>query len=382
MSIIPVLLKDLVTRITFEQNLTTVLETFRTAEFAVDSWRPGGGYHTLASFLAKGLTAGTDVVQAIAKGGHLDLATGNWLTLLARSWFRLTRRPASYAYFTVRLSLAAGAAPYPAVAGAVWVETAAHKRFNCTTGGIVPSGSSLDLTFKAESPGSSYNVTPADINLMITAVPGMTCLGITLTIPGLNAESDTELRTRCRLRWATLAAQAVGGTYQFWALTEDDGTTARAQVTRAYVDIDNPEGPGTVHVYLAGPAGAVDPAVVTEVDDDLQERKGPSTDLLTSSASALTIAPTGTAWVSGTTTTAAIAEAEALFAEMLLAIPIGGHNIGGSRGVFRDEIEATIRQATGVVRVSLTSGDHTMTATQVAVPAATLPLGGISFLAA
>lgn len=394
MSVIPVLLKDLVTRITYNQNLETVLETFRTAEFAVDSWRSGGGYHSLASILAKGLTAGTDVVRSIANGGFLDLATGNWLTLLARSWFGLTRRPASYAYYSVTLTSASGTPPQPLTAGAIWV-TDGTLRFNSVSSTAyplpvtLPSGGSAIITFKAESPGGTYNL--ATINALITAMPGVTVTARTLSTPGLDAETDVALRNRCRLRWATLARQPVGATYEFWALTEADGVTARAQVTRAYVDIDNPEGPGTVHVYLAGPSGAVSSAVVAEVDADLQYVRGATTTLTVSSAAALEIIPTGTAWVYGATTPDAIADAEAAFAAMLVDLPIGGRLIGGTRALFRDEVESAIRSGhgkdypvTGVVRVSLTSGDHAMTKTQVAVPAAlpAAPLDGVNFTAA
>ncbi len=216
---------------------------------------------------------------------------------------------------------------------------------------------------------------------MVTAVPGMTCLGIALATPGLNVESDPELRTRCRSRWATLSAHWPGAAYEFWALTEADGTTARAQVTRAYADIDNPGGPGTVYLYVAGPAGAVSEEVRAAVDTDIQARRGVSWILTTYSAAEVEIDPVGTAWVSGVDTNTARSQAKDLLNEMLAAIPIGGRNVGGSRGVFRDEIEATIRQVPGVVRVALTSGDHAMTPTQVAVPAG-LAWQQINFFAA
>ena len=66
MAVVPVTLTELVTRITESENLATCREVFRSAEFAVDSWQKGGGFHTLTAALARGLTRVTDIVQQIA----------------------------------------------------------------------------------------------------------------------------------------------------------------------------------------------------------------------------------------------------------------------------------------------------------------------------
>lgn len=367
MAIIPVTFASLITRVTESENLASALEVYRSAGFAVDSWKRGGAYHTLTAAFARGLTRVSDVVRMIALGGYLDHATGQWLTLLARSWFGLTRRPASYTYQTLRLTSSAGAPPYTIVAGQVWVTTSAGRRFNGTTGGVLASAGTLDITIKAESPGSAYNVSTGTVTTLVTPLPGVTCSNISVVTEGLDGELDGELRQRCRLRWATLAAQVPGATYEFWALTEPDGETARAGVTRVYADIDNPGGANTVNVWLAGPTGGVDAGVVTDVDTDLQLRRGVSTILTVASAPEGTVAPTGTVWVSGVLTTAAETQGEAALDALIAATPIGGTDIGGTRAVFRDALEGAIRTATGVVRVSLTSGDHALEPNEVAV---------------
>ncbi len=369
MTIIPVLLSELVRKVSESENLSTCMDVFREAEFDVDSWKPGSGFHTLTWALSKGLTNLSDRVRLIARGGYLDLAEGLWLTLLACSWFRLTRRPASYASQTIQLTSAAGAPTYTIVPRQLWMAaTIGTKtyRFRNTTGGVLPSGGTLLVTAIAESPGASYNVATGTITETVTALPGVTCSNIATVSEGLDEEKDHELRRRCRLRWATLAAGSPGGMYEFWALTESDGETARAGVTRAYADTTNPGGAGTLHLYVAGPTGGVDANIVGAVDSDVQPRKGVGAILTTASAPETTAAPAGTVWFTGVQAEVE-AEAKALLDEYLASLPIGGSVVGSERGVFAEDLEAAIRGATGVVRARITSGDHTMTATQVAI---------------
>lgn len=384
--IVPVSLAALCQRISEAENLASFLDVFRTAGFAVDSWRAGGGFHTLTRACARGLTGLSEVVQQIARGGFLDLASGAWLTLLARSWFGVTRRPASYTFQTLRLSSTAGAPPYTIVPGQVWASTSATPgqgyRFNNTTGGTLPSGGTLAVTIKAESPGAAYNVDLHTVSVMVTALPGVTCDNIAVVTEGLNEESDPELKNRCRNRWPTLSGpeHLPGGAYEFLATTDPLTGEARPGVTRAYCDIDNPDGPGTIRVYLAGPEGPVSGAVVTSVDAELQPRRGVSCTLATLSAVEEEITPEGTVWVYGVTVGVAEAAGRAALDALLAAAPIGGYVWGSSRGIFRDELERALRAVPGVVRVALTTGDHTLLPYEVATADPSYP--GISFEAA
>ena len=379
MAIIPITFAQLVQRISDRKMLSSVIEHFRVADFDVDSWKAGGGYHTVARALSSGLSVLSEVVQMVAAGGYLDHARGPWLTLLARSWFGLRRRAATYAVQTVRLTLDAGASPEPIVAGTVWVTTESGLRFNLTSGGTVPSGGSLTFSAKAEHPGSEYNVSAGTITRLVTPRPGLTATNTGLTTAGLAEERDTELRARCRARWGTLAAHSPSSTYAFWALTDDNGIDARAGVTRCYVDDSNPEGAGTVNVYLADEAGPADPVVVVpEVDTALQSKRGISTVLRTLGAVPKTINPVGTAWVRGTTATEAQAAGSLALNTLLAETPIGGHAIGGERGLFNDQIAAALREVPGVVRVSLSSAEHLLSIGEVPVaPAGDWP--GLSF---
>jgi hypothetical protein len=214
---------------------------------------------------------------------------------------------------------------------------------------------------------------------MVTSLPGVLCDNIAVITEGLNEESDAELKVRCRGRWPTLSApeHMPGGGYEFLAKTDPETGEARPGVTRAYCDIDNPDGPGTVRVYLAGPEGPVDGSAVTAVDADLQTLRGVSCTLTTLSAVEHEITPEGTVWVYGRLASAAAPEGRAALDALLAAAPIGGTEWGGTRGIFRDELEQALRAVPGVVRVSLTTGDHTLLPYEVATADSDYP--GIHF---
>lgn len=372
--IIPVSLAALRARITESENLASFLDVFRTAGFAVDRWRAGGAFVTLARALARGLTTGTGLVRGLAEGSFLDLASGDWLTLLAASWFRLQRRPASYAEHTITLHNGPGSVPYTVVPGQVWVSTSATPgaghRFRNTGAGPLPASSELALTFRAEQPGAAYNVEPGTPLVMVTSLPGVTPHLTALVTAGLDEETDEELRTRCRSRWATLAPEHCmpGAGWEFWALTMPDGVTARDGVTRAYCDIDNPDGPGTLTVYLAGPAGAVTEDVRTAVDADLQALEVPGAVVTVASAVEHPVSLTGEVWiVPGVEDTPAAVRAalNALLAKM----PIGGRTIGNVSGIFRDELEQALRAVPGVARATITSAPIALAPHEIAVAA-------------
>jgi hypothetical protein len=208
------------------------------------------------------------------------------------------------------------------------------------------------------------------------------CDNIAVVTEGLNEESDPELKNRCRNRWPTLSGpeHLPGGAYEFLATTDPLTGEARPGVTRAYCDIDNPDGQGTIRVYLAGPEGPVSGAVVTSVDAELQPRRGVSCTLATLSAVEEEITPEGTVWVYGVAVGVAEAAGRAALDALLAEMPIGGTVWGSSRGIFRDELERVLRAVPGVVRVALTTGDHTLLPYEVATADPSYP--GISFEAA
>ena len=365
---IPVSLSSLLTAISKASALDTVLFGLRSLGFKVTSWQSGGIGLTIAHFLADLVAQYSSTVLQIAKGGFLDYATGNWLTILADNLFDEQRKVSTKTAGTMLLASSAGAPPYTIVPYQIWATTPAGHRFVNTSGGTIASGAgeTLELTWEAESAGAEYNIPSGATLTWVTPLPGVTLTnpsgtgGDWLSSPGTDEESDDSLKAKCRAKWATRSYQRPAGAYEYWAKSASDS------VTRVFVDDQNPDGPGTLRVYLAGASGGIsDTGVISAVDSVLQLRKGPTSQVLTLGTSESVVNITGTVYVRGYTATEAETSVDSKIASLFASIPIRGEVIGEEPGaVFRDAIIETIRAGTGVIKVNLT------------FPAADLVLGG------
>ena len=376
-------LSDLLATTSKDAALSTVLEFFSSLGFKVTSWQEGGIGLTTANFLADLVAKSSEKVQLIAAGGFLDFASGSWLTTLADQLYNETREPAIRTVGTMVLTSSDGAPPYTFSARQLWVTTSSGLRFNNTTGGTLASGSSetLSLTWEAEDPGTSYNIPVGSTLEFVTATPGVTISnpdtgsGDWISTYGADEESDEALRARCRLKWAVISYEYPAAAYEYWA------QSASSSVTRVLVDDQNPDGPGTLRVYLAGDSGGIsDSGIITAVDDVLQLRRAVSAQVTTLGATNKIVVPTGTVRYRGVDLATATANVEAALAEMFSSLPIGGESVGATSGVFRDSIVQAVRSADGIIKFDLS-----MPATDVDLElyeVATIDASGLSYFAA
>lgn len=276
----------LTTPVTQAQYLSQILATLAAQGFPVTAWQPGNAGRTLAVADAAALTDLRAVIADVARGGYLDTSTGDWLTLLAAGLFDLTRTAAVYAVGNVTLSCVATAGPYNITAGALVVTDGTRRwRSTNTTTRVVPSGGSVVVEVRAESPGTAHNgsgslllttpVSPALAGVTVTAA------GSWLTTSGAAEETDASLRARCRARWGTLGRGAADSAYVYLARA---GHSVEADVTRASVVWG--VGDGKLTVYLAGPAGPVSGGSVAIVGAWIDANKPGTDDPTVASASA------------------------------------------------------------------------------------------------
>jgi hypothetical protein len=332
-------LDELLTSDTEDEVLEFLLTELGFEDFPVTDYEPGGAGFTLLKIVARAIAEYQGVLREIAAGGLLDeaakLTATGWLTLLAKSWFELDRIAAVFAKPKFRLTCAAGAGPFTITPGQLWVRvTATGKLFNSanTSNETLTSGGTLDLEFRAESPGADHNLALGAGLELATALPGVTVTtqetstgsGTCMVVPGTDEESNAALLRRCRSRWATIGLQKTRDAYAFLATNVKlaDGTSdpATVSVTKVLVDDTNPRGPNTVDVYLAGEAGGI-PAgpIVTAVDTYLQERKALSADLLVAGATDASVSVAATVYC----TAAQVAAAKTKLVELLTAYQAG-----------------------------------------------------------
>lgn len=293
----------LTTAKTSAQYLSEILATLAGQGFPVTAWQSGNAGRTLAQADAVALADLRAVIADVARGGYLDTATGDWLTLLAAGLFDITRTPAVFAVGSVTLSCVSTAGPYNITAGALVVTDGTRRwRSTNTTTLTLPSGGSLVVEVRAESPGAAYNgsgsllsttpVSPSLAGVTVTAASSW------LTTSGAAEESDASLRARCRLRWSTLGRGATLEAYEYNALTSGVSAVTRAQVVAGVGD-------GTLTVYIAQASTAATSPQVAAVQAHI-DGVCPVTDTpAVTAATAVPIDVTATVYVAAASNTSA-----------------------------------------------------------------------------
>lgn len=374
MATVPVSLASLVATLSKTQAMEIVRAAFVSQRFRVTSWQSGGAGATVLHLLSDLVAQHSSVVAETAKGSLLKHARGTWLKLRAASTYDELPSAASKTVGTMQLASSAGAPPYTIQPGERWVRNTAGLLFRNTTGGTLASGAgqTLSLTFEAQYPGSQYNIPSGSSLEFVTPMAGVTVSnpvtssGDWITTDGTDEQSDDSLIAQCVAKWATRSYQAPSGVYEYWATKTSDA------VTRVYVDAENPDGPGTLRVYLAGPTGAiVSSSIIAAVDAVLQQRRSTCASVTTLGATEQVVAIVGTVYYRGATLAAVQAGVEAAIAALFASIEIGGVKLGDEQGyLFFDSVIDAIRDVAGVVKYAPTApaSDVALPAAAVAVP--------------
>ena len=345
--------------------------------FSATSWQEGSVPAALVQIGALVWSRTSAVAVALRDMAHNDTATGDTLTRLSASVFDNARTGAVAAEYTIRVSCSAAAGPYTIALGGLVVTDGTHTYRNVDDGDTayphtLASGTLVALQFQAETPGAASSVTATDIDTLVTALAGVTLSGQTQLVAGVDAESDVSLRARNRSKWGSLAIDAVKLGVTNLVLDTVPG------ITRVAVDDSNPDGPGTFRVYCASKYGTAAGADVTAARTAVRARVFDGGNVCSAySATANTIAVTGTVWYAPQLTSAETSTAcKSALREYLASVPIGGVQIGsGMVGtVPLNELENALRSMTigGVpavraVRLTLPTGDTTISETQVPV---------------
>lgn len=294
---------DLLTPDTEDTELSFLLTQLAdpTVGFPTANWQSGGVIYTLLRVFSRLFATQSTILVDIVKGGILRLSAGPWLDLLA-NWYDslaapVSRFPATFAQGTVALDVAAGSGPYDIAPSEVIVQDALKKQryFSNNTGTVtLPAGPSTTIVpFIAEHPGAGYNVASTVGLTVTTPRPGLTARfsvpagsNTWLTSQGTDAEKDADLRVRMRAKWGTVGFMKPHDAYLFLALnTPGVGTPP----TKTVVNDNNPRGPNTLDVWLAGPLGPIPTADETLISNYIISLKSPTADVQVANADVLTV---------------------------------------------------------------------------------------------
>lgn len=249
-------LEELVTPETAESLDEQQLALLQASDLPTTSWHSVSVPRVLLEVFSEVAADAWYSVAQIANGVIRERSTGLWLDAYATSQYDEERNAATFTLGTVTLT-DHGGGPHTITAGVTTFATAGQAlKFRATTGGTLALNGTLDVDVVGYAAGAAYNVPNGTIVELVSSLPTVTVdnpeIGLTgtwITTLGSDVESDSVLRTRLPLKWATLSTGSPPAAYISKAL-------AVVGVTRAAIDDANPDGPGTNRVYIDN-AGAV-----------------------------------------------------------------------------------------------------------------------------
>lgn len=309
-------LSDLVQPETQEEIEESLLGLAEENELPTTSWGPGSWILTVFKIFAAVLADAWYAVAQIANGGSLELATGRWLDRWAANYDDARKDPV-FAIGTMRL-VDAGGGPHVIAAGALVVSTSAGLQFRNITGGTLTLNGTLDLSFRAVAAGGQYNISNNTPLTLVTSLSGVSAsnpavgtTGTWISTLGADQESDDLLRARLKTKFPTLATGSPAAAYE-------NKAKAIAGVSRVKVDDGNPDGPGTVRVYVDASSS------VATLQASLDAWRPVGTKATAVAATTQSVTIPGTVTVARASRATSEAEVTANLTELAGRIPIGG----------------------------------------------------------
>lgn len=263
---------------TLEQSRQFMIDVLVSVGFkTAAAWQSGGLARTTAIEIpARILYDVSQTIATVARGGFNDTAEGDWLTLYSFSAYDNLRKEAVKARGVAVLTSESTAPPHTIEVDYLVATDGEGRNFRNKTAGQLPAGGTLALEWEAELAGEDGSISVNTLRTLQTTLVGVSINnpgvdGVWLTRLGANAESDEALRERNRSKWATRALHAAEDAYKNWALE------ASTEITRAQVDSQNPNGPGSLRIYLAGTTGEV-PASLEPIVENYINGSGEGSD--------------------------------------------------------------------------------------------------------
>ncbi|HGJ5881559.1 MAG TPA: baseplate J/gp47 family protein [Arsenophonus nasoniae] len=206
------------------------------------------------------------LIHVTLKNMYLATASGHWLDMFA--WgVNLARKPATEAKGLIRFyrSAEAGSVTVPTgtliqterINGIIYrVKTVETKTID-TVSVLVP--------VIAESAGGAYNLAPGYFRILPVAITGIDRVQNEdnwLLIPGANAESDKELRDRCRNQYNLVGNYHTDAVYRGMI-----ANVVGLSIERIFFLHDASRGAGTANAYLLLDSGVTSQPFIDKVND-------------------------------------------------------------------------------------------------------------------
>lgn len=342
-------LDDLVKPLTKEQIIESIYGVLAAVGVSTTTWKPGAVVRTMIVAVAIVLAALSRLLANVAKSGFLELATGAWLTLVARYVYGVERLEATFAEGEVTL-VNTGGGVYSGDAEDLVVATGTPSRlYRNTQPYDLGAGETITIAVRAVEAGSASTAQPGAINRLETTLLGVTCSNA-LPLVGLNEELDAALRVRCNEKLGALSPMGPWDAYSAAARNAKTSAGLPAGVTRTRIVKD---GAGGVTTYVASASGAIvgdeddTSTALGAVNDAVQRFAAPQAiTAIVRSATPRVFDVTYQVWAYNTlalTPAQLVALCDAKVLAFMSAQPIGGALIdAGPPKLYRDALLAAI----------------------------------------
>lgn len=200
--------------LTKEQIAARILSGLQGAGFPTGDWAPvqQGGLERGTIDMVAGALANLQAAKLAAaiNAGFLDLATGDWLTFTAKSYYLLDRAPATFTVQVLTLTCSPSSGPFTIAVGeliAVGAGTiAGANRYRSLDAATLPKGGTITMRFQAEVAGAAASDPPGTITTLVTSLPGVTVVNARVLVP-----SPAALVTGGASRGSIIPSQTVPG---------------------------------------------------------------------------------------------------------------------------------------------------------------------------
>jgi phage-related baseplate assembly protein len=368
---------DLTTPLTPEQVKTKIYEVMAALGVTTTNWKPGAVMRTFVAGVSIFIASYTKLTANIARGGYLELASGDWLKLVAKYVYNVDFEPAAYAAGEITL-VNSGGGVYPFDPDdLVFNNPLTGKSYRNSGSGSLGALATLTIPIVAVEAGSASTSSAGAITEMETTLLGVACSNA-LALVGLDEESDPSLRTRCLEKLGSLSPNGPWDAYSYAAKAARRSDGSLPGVTRVRTTKD---GYGNLYVYAATATGGITGTIgnlatdLGAIDDAIQRKAAPlCVTAWTASAVPVTVPVTANVWVYNTTglpDAQLIALISTRLATFMSTQPVGGNVIGLDDGkIFTSAIKTAImatRPEIFQVTLSLPAADVVLTPSQVAV---------------
>jgi hypothetical protein len=348
-------LAELTTPLTRTEIEAAIYSAIEALGVKTTSWKPGAIARTIIAGTAIVLAAFSTLQARIAESGFLELAAGDWLTIVAREVYGVERSNGTFAAGNVTLTNTGGGLFTPGIGDVIFLNSTTGKTYRNTAAFVLnPFQVGLVVPVEAIEIGADSTAAPTDIDDFVTVL-----LAVTVTNPnalvGQDPETDAALRERCLAKTGVLSPNGPADAYRFLALSAVTTGGTPAGVTRVRTV---PDGAGNVLVILATASGPVtgiigDPSTpLGAANEAIQTQCVPLAVTATvQSAVASTIAVTYSLWVKNTiglTVSQIQTQVATALAVFLSTQPISGsRKVPGPGFVFVEQLEGVIAEAVG-----------------------------------